>query len=161
MEPVRSVQCQNENKTRPLPNPSTCVTACSKQILSKLRLCYTNETYLEQTLGSVTQTRPTWLFFRSVNNLYEREKFRLCHWPTYRRPLHHITNKKPGSITVLAYPGTSSRGQSGGRLSVYDRFVTPDCLLPRQGQTPSTGLRPPSSNHCHNWLCHRTRKTVS
>ena len=28
-------------------------------------------------------------------------------------------------------------------------------------QTPSTGLRHPSSNHCHNWLRHRSRKTVS
>ena len=30
-----------------------------------------------------------------------------------------------------------------------------------RNQTLSTGLRHPSSNHCHNWLRHRSRKTVS
>ena len=36
------------------------------------------------------------------------------------------------------------------------------CLQPNQDvdvQTPRTGLRHPSSNHCHNWLRHRSRKT--
>ena len=28
-------------------------------------------------------------------------------------------------------------------------------------QTQSTGLRHPSSNHCHSWLRHMSRKTVS
>ena len=31
--------------------------------------------------------------------------------------------------------------------------------MPPAVQTPSTGLWHPSSDHCHNWVCHRSRKT--
>ena len=34
-------------------------------------------------------------------------------------------------------------------------------LTSRVGQIPSTGLRHPSSNHCRNWVRHRSATTVS
>ena len=53
-------------------------------------------------------------------------------------------------------------------LYYYHRVQPPSCHFNQkhglhsagESQTPSTGLQHHSTNHCHNWLCHRSVKTV-
>ena len=83
----------------------------------------------------------------------------------YIHSLYTCTFSSDVSLSTSAWRPRCDGQQSGDeavvnptvRTVVSSLHLSTYCLL----QTPSTCLRYPSFNHCHNWLRHRSRETVS